>query len=169
MAKATNISRTTLALFEVKKYLLSDAQLLALKDYFGTSGYVFDETKPLSSPELPTHSEPKEIGLRLIDGFAIPDDIDENVIEDALGEYEHNETEIDALLTSHAGAHWFSGDAKQDGVNRLQVLMSKNYLLIQQLQGRERLASIALTDEIDPEQITNGELLKHALNTHEVS
>ena len=168
VAKATGISRTTLALFEVKKYLLNDDQLIALKEYYETSGYDFDEAESPSLTKLSTHSEPKT-GLRLIDGFAVPEGIDEGIIEDVLGEYEHNETEIDNLLSARSGYHWFSEEPKQDGLNRLQTLMSKNYLLTQRLMGRERLASIPLPDEIDPERITNGELLKHTLNTHEAN
>ena len=162
VAKATALSRTTLALFEVKKYFLDDDQLLALRDFYEAQGYTFPE--PIT--ESKQTNEPGSPGLRLLDGFAVPEDIDEDTVEQILTEYQVNENQIGSLLKKRAGIHWFTGDPKEEGVNQLQQLMSQNYLLAERLKGHEILSSITPTSEIDPETVTNGVLLNNLLNTN---
>lgn len=166
VAKATALSRTTLALFEVKKYFLDDDQLLALRDFYEAQGYTFSEPaeEPITESRQTNRSESS--GVSLLDGFAVPEGIDEDTVEQILTEYQVNENQIERLLKKRAGIHWFSGDPKEEGVNQLQQLMSQNYLLAERLKGHEILSSITPTSEIDPETVTNSVLLNNLLNTN---
>ena len=166
VAKATELSRTVLALFEVKKYFLDDDQLLSLREFYEAQGHTFSEPIEEPTTEYQQTNEPESPGLRLVDGFAVPEGIDEDTVEQILTEYQDNENQIEHLLEKRAGIHWFSGEPKEEGVNKLQLLMSQNYLLAQRLKGHEIFASTTPTDEIDPETVTNSALLHSLLNTN---
>ena len=47
VAQSVGISRTNLALFEVKKYLLDDGILTQLKQFYIDAGYEFDNLAPV--------------------------------------------------------------------------------------------------------------------------
>ena len=166
VAKGAGISRTKLALFEVKKYLLSDEELWSIKQFYESLGYEFSSGSAVEQPTDNTGKTVKQAhspGLRLIDGFAIPEGIEAIDAESRLTEITDNNDRVEELSMELAGVHWFTGEAKRDGVNEMLRLMSRNYLLSCQLQGHELEVDTGNSEDTEPELITNGGLLNNLI------
>lgn len=147
VAKDTGISRTKLALFEVQKYLLDDQDLTALRDYF--CGLDVLDEQALVTPHG-RESNGIDVGCSVLDGFAVPAGLDQELVENALEEICANDQQIMMLARNRAERDWliFPGDKKQR--NEIVRLMARNYLLTRYLQGREAV-------EQSQDDFTNGD------------
>ena len=161
-AKGAGLSRTKLALFEVKKYLLSDEELWSLKQFYESVGYEFSgesAVELLSDETSETVQQKRSPGFRLMDGFAIPEGIEAINAELRLTEIADNNDRVEELSQELTGVHWFTGESKKEGVNEMLRLMSRNYLLSCQLQGHELEVDTGNPEDTEPESMTNGGLL----------
>lgn len=167
VAQATGISRTSLALFEVKKYLLDDDTLTNLKQFYQDAGYDFSDNstvkQPVSTPE-PVNNSPEATGHRLMDGYAIPAGFPEDEAESILFEIGANDLEISELSSQKSGMNWWTEKPKTDGVNRLLALHARNYVLTRRLQGHELLNNMVRTDETPSEEVTNSMLFNEIIS-----
>lgn len=140
VARATGISRTKLALFEVEKYLLDDATLTALRAYYEDGGYRFkpvEEGQAMDTPHCadgPT-GRVDAMGFRLVDGFAVPAGIGSDEAEELLAELNKNDARIEALASESAKVDWWSDVPDKEGRDEIVRLMARNYLLTRRLQG----------------------------------
>lgn len=167
VAQATGISRTNLALFEVKKYLLDDNALTKLKQFYQDAGYDFpvNSTVEQSVSALEPVTDPsKATGLRLMDGYAVPAGIPENEAETILNTILTNDTEIETLSSKKSGMNWWTEKPKTDGVNRLLALHARNYVLTRRLQGHELLNNTVRTEDTPSEEVTNSMLFNDIIS-----
>jgi DNA-binding XRE family transcriptional regulator len=167
VAQATGISRTNLALFEVKKYLLDDDTLTKIKQFYQDAGYSFpvNSTVEQSVSTLePVTDTPEETSFRLMDGFAVPIGIPEEEAELILNEIHANDTEIETLLDKKSGMHWWTEKPNTNGVNRLLVLHARNYVLTRRLQGHELLNNLMRLEDTPLEEVTNSMLFNKAVS-----
>lgn len=161
VAQTTGISRTSLALFEVKKYLLDDDTLTKLKQFYQDAGYDFPVNSTVEqsvSAQKPVTDAYKATGLRLMDGYAIPAEFPEEEAESILSEIWANDLEINKLFNQKSGVGWLSGEPKKEGLNILLKLHARNYVLTQRLQGHDLLNKEVRTEEIPVEEVTNSML-----------
>jgi len=158
VARATGISRTTLALFEVEKYLLDDAALETLRDYYTGLGYEFAEGadgNAEATTTAPDRSE-AESSVRLIDGFAVPSGLDFDDVEDTLAQIAANDELIGLLSEQKTESSWLFDEPNTDKRDKAMILLALNYLLTRRLQGHD-----PLSENIEPD--TNGALLQSLL------
>ena len=166
VALAVGISRTNLALFEVKKYLLDDETLIQLKQFYTNFGYEFggltmvEQDNSVSDNNTDYDVAP---GVRLMDGFAIPEGVDTDEAENLLEEISDNDSQIEALSDVKPNVGWFSGEPDTEGVEQLLRLHARNYLLTRCLQGHIFEGAKAI-NENDSESLTNGLLFKTAIH-----
>lgn len=168
-ANAAGVSRTHLALWEVGKYLLPDATLKALHDYYAKTGYVFDEdqdggkkgsllngsdeTKRPQKTNAATGLE----GFSLIDGFLVPKGIDSVAVENTLAELADNNVKIAELAATSAEPELFGGYCQKVS-DQITQLMARNYTLVQQLRGHETITPCSKADA-ETKTDTNGGVL----------
>jgi hypothetical protein len=167
VAQATGISRTNLALFEVNKYLLDDAALTALKQFYQDTGHAFPDSYSVEQPESVTESPddfPEHIGLRLVDGYAVPAGLSEDEAETILTEIHANDVGIESLSEQKSGVNWWSETPKTEGLNRLLALHARNYVLTRRLQGHELLNNTQILEDVLEEDMTNGMLLHKVIS-----
>lgn len=167
VAQATEISRTNLALFEVKKYLLDDDTLKKLKQFYQDAGYDFSDNLTVQQPvsaQDPIIDVPDETGLRMMDGYAIPAGLPEDEAESILSEIGANDLEINELFNQKSGVGWLSGEPKTEGLNRLLVLHACNYVLTRRLQGHELLNKEVRTEQTPVEEVTNSMLFNKIIS-----
>lgn len=167
VAQATGISRTNLALFEVKKYLLDDQALTLLKQFYQDAGHSFTDSPTIEQPESPPESpakQPRSTGIRLMDGYAVPEGFDEEEVEAILAEIQSNDAECEALSEEKSGVTWWSEQPKTEGLNKLLALQARNYVLIRRLQGHELLNGPLLAENTPPEEVTNGMLYRECIS-----
>ena len=150
VAQGCGISRTKLALFEVKKYFLSDYELNSLKQFYVDQGVRFEQS---TSP-----------GIRLIDGYAIPENISSDYAEKLLAQIADHDARIQEVSNELAGVSWLSGDVKMKRRDNLFRLMARNYHLVRLLQGRAPITGTALPKDKDLELVTNGELFNQFIH-----
>ncbi len=156
VAQATGVSRTNLALFEVKKYLLDDDDLMKLKRFFEEAGYTFSNS--------PVEQSDSATGYRLMYGYAVPLGIPEDESESILNEIHANDSEIEALSCQKAGEGWLDWGLNKDGLNRLLVLYARNYVLTRRLQGHELLNNSVRLEETQTDEVTNSMLFNEAMS-----
>jgi len=156
VARATGIGRTKLALFEVEKYLLDDATLESLRDYYAGLGYEFAEEAGSNTEATTTAPERSKVetSVRLVDGFAVPTGLDFGEVEDALAQIAANDEIIGKLSEQKTEAGWFTDET--DKRDKAVLLLAQNYLLTRQLQGHDLLG-----ENIEPD--TTGVLLQSLL------
>jgi len=158
VARATGIGRTKLALFEVEKYLLDDATLGALRDYYAGLGYELAESAADNTEATMTAPEGSkaEAGIKLIDSFAVPAGLDFDDVEDTLAQIAANDELIGELSEQKTETGWFTNEPETDKRDKAVLLLARNYLLTRRLQGHELLG-----ESIEPD--TNGALLQSLL------
>jgi len=156
VARATGIGRTKLALFEVEKYLLDDATLETLRDYYAGLGYVCEASEADNTEAVMAAPEGSraDAGIRLIDSFAVPVGLDFDDVEDTLAQIAVNDEMIDELSEQKVEAGWFTDETEKR--DKAVLLLARNYLLIRRLQGHEFLG-----ENVEPD--TNGALLQSLL------
>ena len=169
VAQAIGISRTTLALFEVNKYLLDDASLNLLRQFYVDSGYEFAEEPLGELADVAADSLASIVrtsGVRLVDGFAIPAGIDELEVESILAEISENDRVIDDVTVKVPDAGWWGGESDTKGLDLLMRLHARNYMLVRRLQGDAwEIAEAANDENIEAGLVTNGMLFKAALQS----
>jgi len=158
VARATGVGRSKLALFEVEKYLLDDATLETLRDYYAGLGYEFSESEADNTEAAMTAPEGSkaDTGIRLIDSFAVPAGLDFDDVEDTLAQIAANDELIGELSEQKAETGWFTNEPETDKRDKAVLLLARNYLLTRRLQGHEILG-----ESIEPD--TNGALLQSVL------
>lgn len=154
-ANAAGVSRTHLALWEVGKYVLADAALKALRDYYTKTGYVFDEDDDGENKE--TEGTPTLEGFSLIDGFLVPEGLESAHVENILAELAENDVKIAELAATPAESELFGGYCQKVS-DQITQLMARNYVLVQQLRGRETITPCNKADAETKAQ-TNGDVL----------
>ena len=156
VAQATGIGRTKLALFEVEKYLLDDAALETLRDYYAGLGCECEASEADTTEAAMTTPEGSkaDTGIRLIDSFAVPAGLDFDDVEDILAQIAANDELIGELSEQKVEAGWFTDET--DKRDKAVLLLARNYLLTRRLQGHELLG-----ESIEPD--TNGALLQSLL------
>jgi len=167
-AQGVGMNRSQLALFEVKKYLLDDETLVSLKQFYESQGFTFSGPESDVQPEAVQPSRPVKsrgsTGIRLIDGFAVPEGIGADEAETLLNELADNDRRIAQLASKKAGVGWWDDAPKKDGLNELLRLHARNYLLTRQLQGHQLLTEEEYSKEAAPESVSNGKLLYDLIN-----
>ena len=167
VAQAASISRTSLALFEVKKYLLDDDTLTTLKQFYQDAGYDFPVNstveQSVSVPE-PVTDTLEETGLRLMDGYAIPTGFPDDEAESILSEIGANDLEIETLSSQKSGVSFWSEEPKKEGLNQLLVLHARNYVLTRRLQGHELLNNSVRLEETPMVEVTNSMLFNEIIS-----
>lgn len=144
VARATGLSRTKIALFEVGKYILDDEGREALRSFYAAQGYEFGSdapkrgTRDVNVPEAATTAA-IESSVRLVDGFAIPPAAEADAVEEALAEVAENEQKIEELATHVARVGWFSEEPDMAYRDEIVRLMARSYWLIRRTQGAELL------------------------------
>ncbi len=170
-ANATGVSRTHLGLWEVNKYLLSDAALKALRDYYTTIGYALDDVhtdeddgenagtnngrSSTQKRTRKTNGGPELEGFSLIDGFLVPDGLEHEPVENILAEIADNDTMIDELAATPAEEELFGGYCQKVS-DQITQLMARNYTLIRELRGHETIKPCAKSET---KASTNGNVL----------
>lgn len=168
-ANAAGVSRTHLALWEVGKYLLPDATLKALRDYYTKTGYVFDEDQDggkknslldgsdATKRPQKTNATPGLEGFSLIDGFLVPDGLESGPVENLLAEIAQNDMKIAELAATPAERELLGGYCEKVS-DQITQLMARNYTLVQQLRGHETITPCSKADAETKAQ-TNGDVL----------
>ncbi|MGP1680077.1 MAG: helix-turn-helix domain-containing protein [Burkholderiales bacterium] len=173
VAHATGINRTQLALFEVKKYVLDEAKLSALREYFETQGYAFDSTAtvrqftreaqaPVARLAEPAPQAALQSDTKVIDRFVVPAGVEDEILEALLDELDANDRRIDELALQAPQFDWL-GEPKPGAQAEILRLMARNYLRVRQLQfGMLGSATEADTAEQDA-PATVGDLVSRAI------
>jgi transcriptional regulator with XRE-family HTH domain len=174
VARATGINRTQLALFEVKKYVLDEAKLSALREYYEAQGYEFeapDTTRKSTSRDLqapvarlaePDAHETHSSDTKVIDWFVVPAGLEDDALEALLDELDTNDRRIDELALQAPQFDWL-GEPKPGAQDEVLRLMARNYLRVRQLQfGAMEPASGDDTAKQD-RPATVGELVSKAI------
>jgi len=137
VAGATGINRSQLALFEVKKLLLPDAKLEALRTYYEGLGYAFEAQIKTVSAELqaatPTEPQSSLGDTKIIDRFLVPAGVEDDALEPLLAEIDSNDQKIDELAQQRVKFDWF-GTPDLAVSQEVMRLMARNYARVRQLQ-----------------------------------
>lgn len=174
VARATGINRSQLALFEVKKYVLDEMKLKALRAYYEAQGYEFEapNTSRKSAPndsQAPVsqsaESDPRSMppsDAKVIDRFVVPAGLEDDALEALLDELDTNDRRIDELAQLKPQFDWL-GEPKPGAQAEILRLMARNYLRVRQLQfGALEPATGADTAKQDP-PATVGEMVSRAI------
>ena len=149
IANLLNINRSYLSQFETGKYILPDKDLDTLRAHYETEGFDFADDEPLPAQESANKSIDADTGdhVRLMDGFAVPDYLAPDLVEDLLFEYEENIQKISQLCTydiraNHTEKPWFDdpyidNNAVQQFTGEALVLMARNFNIVEELRGHE--------------------------------
>lgn len=148
VAVSVGLNRTYLSLFENGKYLLPDGDLLRLRDFYSDLDSEFDDPGAVHSDDLGeagscADSDGDSAYIRVKDGFVIPQHMDDDEVERILSEYAENKATIHRLcaydLRGHHTDTFLWDELDQDEVekrtNEVLVLMAKNHVLVEALQG----------------------------------
>src|SRR5258708_16183560 len=87
VATDLGINRSYLSLFESGKYVLDDNTLAQLRDYYQDHGVNLDGTPSVPGNAKTMPASTASEGLRLRDGFLLPDDTDDDESDALLTEY----------------------------------------------------------------------------------
>ena len=188
VANAVGLNRTYLSLFENGKYLFPDRDLRKLRDYYSSMGASFDKSEiPDDSNIVAVHDVVGERharaaadrdadrtkSLRVMDGFAIPINMDDIEVEHLLSEYSDNQKTIHQLCSydirkKHSSEPFLFWDAMIDQsevekrTKQVLTLMAKNYFLIETLHGHDPL--IRKADHTESELCTTGDFIRAMFN-----
>jgi transcriptional regulator with XRE-family HTH domain len=169
VARETGINRSTLALFEVNKYLLDDRDLHSLRDFYESHGHTFEEVAkpaqvatvaspqpaPVATPLAAYEARDEDDYAPVVDGFVIPSGFDQDEVEAVLDQIHANDAAIAEIAAQPVKRHWFTDDIISEPSDKALTLMARNYVLIRQLQGR--VMAEAANDDGEPE--TYGDVL----------
>ncbi len=137
VASATGINRSQFALFEVKKYLLDDAKLKALRTYYEDLGYEFDGNakgiEDVSRSAATVAAQSLQEDVKVVDRFLVPAGLEEEALESLLAEIDLTDQEIVELAKQPAKFDWL-GDPDLRASQEMLRLMALNYARVRQLQ-----------------------------------
>jgi transcriptional regulator with XRE-family HTH domain len=148
VASAVDLNRTYLSQFENGRYVLPDSVLQRLRDYYERQGHAFERLDMPSEAvgcgvregrqsEFEAHDRPR---ARVMDGFVVPEQVDDSEADALLTEYAENVAKIRALWSSPLKKGFFGGVDVEDRDRReraVLALMARNYALVEQLHGHE--------------------------------
>jgi len=174
VARETGINRSTLALFEVNKYLLDDRALHGLRDFYESQGHTFEEAAkpataatlappqpaPVAAPLAAHEAHEEDSRAPVVDGFAIMSGFDHDEVEAALDQIHANDAAIAEITAQPVKRHWFTDDIITAPSDKALTLMARNYVLIRQLQGR--VMAEAANDDGEPQ--IHGDVLHRQVN-----
>ncbi len=164
VASATGINRSQFALFEVKKYLLDDAKLKALRTYYEDLGYEFDGNAKVTddvSRSAATVQKSLQEDVKVVDRFLVPAGLEEEALESLLAEIDSTDQEIVELAKQPAKFDWLGDPDLQESQEMLR-LMAQNYARVRQLQfGQNQMQKPA--DTVKPIKATVGDMVESML------
>jgi transcriptional regulator with XRE-family HTH domain len=148
VASAVDLTRTYLSQFENGRYVLPDSVLQRLRDYYEGQGHAFerldmpseadgDGVREGRQSEFEAHDRPR---ARVMDGFVVPEQVDDSEADALLTEYAENVAKIRALWSSPLKKGFFGGADVEDRDRReraVLALMARNYALVERLHGHE--------------------------------
>jgi transcriptional regulator with XRE-family HTH domain len=148
VASAVDLNRTYLSQFENGRYVLPDSVLHRLRDYCEGQGYAFgrfdmpsgadgDGVRDGRQCEFEAHDRPR---ARVMDGFVVPEQVDDSETDALLTEYAENAAKIRALWSSPLKKGFFGGvdvEHRDRRERAVLALMARNHALIEQLHGHE--------------------------------
>ena len=148
VAKAVDLNRSSYALFEVGRYLLTEKEQLSLKKHFESLGYAFPEKPEKKKTPLPQ--------FRTINGVAVPNRIKTEKANKTLKQIAQNDAFIKSKAKELAVQHWFTEEPKPEMANKIIELMAFNYCHLRWLRGLDDLLGNEYAGDIKPENTTNG-------------
>lgn len=141
-----NINRTYLSQFENGRYLFCNSKLKALREYYENEGYNFpveneNEQSDFSEvfPDVNTQTH-GDYQPKVMDGFVIPDQIEDINADAILSEYADNCRSIKVLCQQPIKKDWLFGIDEADCEQKAQdvlTLMARNFTLIERLHGHD--------------------------------
>lgn len=147
VAGELGINRTYLSQFENGRYVFDDKVLTKLRDYYQQNGFDLPSTldEPVSDnlgewdAESDVDRQVVTTGVRVMDGFVVPDQTAEADVDDILTEYTENSHLIRTLCKGAVKRGFFGIDEDDlsEREHQLLVLMARNYTLVEQLHGHE--------------------------------
>ncbi len=152
---AIGVHRTKYALFEVKRYILSEKEQVKLKKHFESQGYVF--------PERPAVEKPPPPQYRVIGGISVPIGISTEKANKALARVTKNDDYIESKVDEIAGLHWFTDELKPEAANKIIERMACNYCRLRWLMGLNDLVGDNFAEDMEPEKTTNGAIVNQRL------
>lgn len=141
VASEVGINRSYLSQFECGKYLLDDAALSRLFDYYSKRGVKLESLGCVLSVQGEDDSEERYLP-RLRDGFQLPQEADEERVDLLLDEYSENRHRISNMSKidlSNSGFLGFGIDEDKANKKTDEVIniMARNYAIIEELQGHD--------------------------------
>ena len=155
VSKEVGVNRSQLGLFEVKKYVLPDQTLRALREYYEGQGYPFEE----QSRSRARRSNLSEADGELLNSFFVPLDQDGEEAQYILEEIAASEKKIEQKCAENPEVNdWLIfSDPDTEGRDEIIRLMARNYQLVRLMQGYDILA------KTDPTSLTNADLVLETL------
>jgi len=155
VANDVDMNRSTYALFEVGRYLLTDKEQLTLKKHYESLGYSFPERPEKKKPPPPTH--------RLIKSIAVPNQINNEQANNVLSQITKNDALIKSKAKELAGVHWWTEELNPEDSNKIMELMSYNYWHLRWLRGLDDLIGDDYAEDMKLENTTNGAIVNQRL------
>jgi transcriptional regulator with XRE-family HTH domain len=108
VATDVGINRSYLSQFESGKYLLNDATLIRLREYYSKHGAKLESVAHAPSAQFEDDFEESN-ALRLRDGFLLPPEADEDHADALLNEYAENRHRINNMCNFDLSNSGFLG------------------------------------------------------------
>ncbi|MEW8287902.1 MAG: helix-turn-helix transcriptional regulator [Candidatus Thiodiazotropha endolucinida] len=141
-----NINRTYLSQFENGRYLFCNSKLKTIREYYESKGYNFPVESEIGQsdfsevfPDVNTQTH-GEYQPKVMDGFVIPDQIEDFNADAILSEYADNCRSIKVLCQQPIKKDWLFGIDEADCEQKAQdvlTLMARNFTLIERLHGHD--------------------------------
>lgn len=150
-----NFNRTYLSQFENGKYLFSDSKLETLRDYYEKVGYDFQTESEIESSvhseSFPDahHQSMNNYQPKIMDGFVIPDQIEDINADAILSEYAENCRNINIICQQPIKKDWLFGVDEADcerKYHKVITLMARNFILIELLHGHDTTVSSSIEE-----------------------
>ena len=155
VANAIDMNRSTYALFEVGRYLLTENEQLTLKKHFESLDYTF--------PERPKEKMPPPPQYRNINGVSVPNQIKTDKANQVLAQIAKNDVFIKSKAKELTGQHWFTEEPKPEVANKIIELLAYNYCHLRWLRGLDGLLGNDYAEDMNPENTTNGAMVNQRL------
>jgi transcriptional regulator with XRE-family HTH domain len=144
VASAVDLNRTYLSQLENGRYVLPDSVLQRLRDHYEEQGYAFERLDMPSEADGDGVREGRQSEdrprARVMDGFVVPERVDDSEADVLLTEYAENTSKIRDLWSSPLKKGYFRG-IDEEGCNRREravlVPMARNYVVIEQVHSHE--------------------------------
>ena len=149
IAQSVGIPRTSYALFETGRYILTNNEQLKIKRFFISNGYIF--------PERPSPL------FREIDGISVPNRIKSEKVKEIQKRIKRNDNEIGRLSKELSGVHWWTEEPLEKDANKVIRLMAYNYAWTRYLRGMPGITGDLYASDLEAEKTTNGALVNEWL------